>query len=49
MFIKAYNEEKEVLAAEAEEFDFLITSNDLIVIIVIMFIKLFQGSKCCSI
>jgi hypothetical protein len=48
MFIKAYNEEKEVLAAEAEEFDFLITSNDLIVIIVIIFIKLFQGSKCCS-
>ena len=48
MSIKAYNEEKEVLAAEAEEDDFLISSNDLIVVVVIMFIKFFQGSKCCS-
>lgn len=48
MFIKAYNEEKEGLAAEVEEFDFLITTNYLIVVVVIMFIKFFQGSKCCS-
>ena len=49
MFIKPYNEEKEGLAAEVEEFDFLITTNDLIVMVVIMFIKFFQYSKCCSI
>ena len=48
MFINAYNEEKEGLAAEVEEFDFLITTNDLIVVVVIMFIKFFQGNKCCS-
>jgi hypothetical protein len=39
MFIKVYNEEKEVLAVEAEEFDLLITTNDLIMVVVIMFIK----------
>jgi hypothetical protein len=43
MFIKAYNEDKEGLAAELEEFDFLITTlNGLIVVVVIMFIKFFQ-------
>jgi hypothetical protein len=47
MFIKAYNEDKEGLAAELEEFDFLITTlNGLIVVVVIMFIKFFQCSKC---
>jgi hypothetical protein len=48
MFINEYNDEKEGLAAEVEEIDFLITTNDLIVVVVIMFIKFFQGNKCCS-
>jgi hypothetical protein len=49
MSVKAYNEKKEGLEAEVEEFDFLIiTINDLIVVVVIMFIKFFQGSKYCS-
>jgi hypothetical protein len=42
MFINAYNEEKEGLAAEVEEFDFLITTNDLIVIVVIMLLNSFR-------
>jgi hypothetical protein len=48
MFINKYNDEKEGLAAEVEEIDFLIPTNDLIVVVVIMFIKFFQGNKCCS-
>jgi hypothetical protein len=48
MFINEYNDEKEGLAAGVEEIDFLITTNDLIVVVVIMFIKFFQGNKCCS-
>jgi hypothetical protein len=48
IFVKAYIEEKEGLEAEVEGFDFLISTKDLIVIVVIMFIKFFQCSKCCS-
>jgi hypothetical protein len=42
MFINEYNDEKEGLAAGVEEIDFLITTNDLIVVVVIMFINSFR-------